>query len=125
MKVGGDDEAVRLMNDSPYGLTAAIWTRDEARAQRIGAQLETGTVFHEPLRLPRPGAGLDGGEGLRSGLHLVASWLRIPDTPEELSFEDAHVAVAFRLVIRPLSGKCAGRARILWIRAIAERRAVI
>ncbi len=44
-KVGDDDEAVRLMNDSPYGLTAAIWTRDQERAFRIGAQIETGTFF--------------------------------------------------------------------------------
>jgi acyl-CoA reductase-like NAD-dependent aldehyde dehydrogenase len=33
------------MNDSPYGLTAAIWTRDQERAFRIGAQIETGTFF--------------------------------------------------------------------------------
>ena len=45
MKVRGDEEAVRLMNDSPYGLTAAIWTRDEEAALRIGHQLDTGTVF--------------------------------------------------------------------------------
>ena len=44
-KVADDDEAVRLMNDSPYGLTAAIWTRDQERAFRIGAQIETGTFF--------------------------------------------------------------------------------
>src|SRR5437764_4991880 len=44
-KVADDDEAVRLMNDSPYGLTAAIWTRDQERALRIGAQIETGTFF--------------------------------------------------------------------------------
>jgi len=44
-KVSDDDEAVRLMNDSPYGLTAAIWTRDQERAFRIGAQIETGTFF--------------------------------------------------------------------------------
>jgi len=44
-KVVDDDEAVRLMNDSPYGLTAAIWTRDQERAFRIGAQIETGTFF--------------------------------------------------------------------------------
>jgi acyl-CoA reductase-like NAD-dependent aldehyde dehydrogenase len=44
-KVEDDDEAVRLMNDSPYGLTAAIWTRDQERAFRIGAQIETGTFF--------------------------------------------------------------------------------
>jgi acyl-CoA reductase-like NAD-dependent aldehyde dehydrogenase len=44
-KVDDDDEAVRLMNDSPYGLTAAIWTRDQERAFRIGAHVETGTFF--------------------------------------------------------------------------------
>jgi acyl-CoA reductase-like NAD-dependent aldehyde dehydrogenase len=45
MKVSGDDEAVRLMNDSPYGLTCAIYTRDADAAEAIGARLETGTVF--------------------------------------------------------------------------------
>ena len=44
-KVSDDDEAVKLMNDSPYGLTAAIWTRDQERAFRVGAQIETGTFF--------------------------------------------------------------------------------
>ena len=43
--VADDDEAVKLMNDSPYGLTAAIWTRDQERAFRVGAQIETGTFF--------------------------------------------------------------------------------
>jgi acyl-CoA reductase-like NAD-dependent aldehyde dehydrogenase len=45
MKVSGDDQAVDRINDSPYGLTAAIWTSDEAAAQRIGARLAVGTVF--------------------------------------------------------------------------------
>jgi acyl-CoA reductase-like NAD-dependent aldehyde dehydrogenase len=45
MKVNDDDEAVTLMNDSPYGLTAAIWTEDAEAAQRIGNEIETGTVF--------------------------------------------------------------------------------
>ena len=45
MKVRDDDEAIRLMNDSPYGLTASIWTADPERAERIGARLQTGTVF--------------------------------------------------------------------------------
>ncbi|MFL5424202.1 MAG: aldehyde dehydrogenase family protein, partial [Myxococcales bacterium] len=43
--VADDDEAVRLMNDSPYGLTASIWTRDQERAFRVGSQIETGTFF--------------------------------------------------------------------------------
>ena len=45
MKVKDDEEAVALMNDSAFGLTASIWTRDEAAALAIGDRLETGTVF--------------------------------------------------------------------------------
>ncbi|PRH84356.1 aldehyde dehydrogenase [Labrys okinawensis] len=45
MKVKSDEEAVALMNDSPYGLTAAIWTQDLDAAERIGAEIETGTIF--------------------------------------------------------------------------------
>jgi acyl-CoA reductase-like NAD-dependent aldehyde dehydrogenase len=45
MKVSDDQEAIELMNDSPYGLTAAIWTEDADAAQRIGDQIATGTVF--------------------------------------------------------------------------------
>ncbi|MFP4500252.1 MAG: aldehyde dehydrogenase family protein [Candidatus Hydrogenedentota bacterium] len=43
--VDSEEEAVRLMNDSPYGLTASIWTTDIGRAKRLGPQIETGTVF--------------------------------------------------------------------------------
>ncbi|MBN2631854.1 MAG: aldehyde dehydrogenase family protein [Rhodobacteraceae bacterium] len=45
MKVKDDAEAIALMNDSPYGLTASIWTEDYDTAAEIGAQIETGTVF--------------------------------------------------------------------------------
>jgi acyl-CoA reductase-like NAD-dependent aldehyde dehydrogenase len=45
MPVAGDEEAIRLMNDSAYGLTAAIWTGDVDAAVRIGDQIETGTWF--------------------------------------------------------------------------------
>jgi acyl-CoA reductase-like NAD-dependent aldehyde dehydrogenase len=45
MPVASDDEAIRLMNDSRYGLTAAIWTTDQDAAIRIGDQVETGTWF--------------------------------------------------------------------------------
>ncbi|MFT4101789.1 MAG: aldehyde dehydrogenase family protein [Burkholderiaceae bacterium] len=45
MPVDGDDSAVRLMNDSPYGLTAAIFTGDAQAAAALGGRLETGTVF--------------------------------------------------------------------------------
>jgi acyl-CoA reductase-like NAD-dependent aldehyde dehydrogenase len=45
MPVADDDEAVALMNDCRYGLTASVWTRDVDAAEAIGARLETGTVF--------------------------------------------------------------------------------
>ncbi len=45
MKVRSDDEAVRLMNDNAFGLTAAIWTMDEDAAIAIGDRVATGTWF--------------------------------------------------------------------------------
>jgi acyl-CoA reductase-like NAD-dependent aldehyde dehydrogenase len=45
MSVGSDEEAVRLMNDSEFGLTAAIFSADASRAETLGDSLETGTVF--------------------------------------------------------------------------------
>lgn len=44
-RVDDDDEAVRRMNDSDFGLTAAIYSRDVEAAERIATRLETGTVF--------------------------------------------------------------------------------
>jgi acyl-CoA reductase-like NAD-dependent aldehyde dehydrogenase len=45
MKVRSDEEAIALMNDSRYGLTAAIWTEDADAALSIGERVETGTWF--------------------------------------------------------------------------------
>jgi acyl-CoA reductase-like NAD-dependent aldehyde dehydrogenase len=45
MRVASDEEAVRLMNDSAFGLTAAIWTTDVDAAIAIGDRIETGTWF--------------------------------------------------------------------------------
>ncbi|MGH3627756.1 MAG: aldehyde dehydrogenase family protein, partial [Sciscionella sp.] len=45
MKVSSDEEAIRLMNDSDFGLTAAIYSTDLERAEAIGDRLQTGTVF--------------------------------------------------------------------------------
>ncbi len=45
MSVKSDEEAITLMNDSPYGLTASVWTNDESAAVRIGQQIETGTIY--------------------------------------------------------------------------------
>ena len=45
MSVKDDNEAVKLMNDSQYGLTASIWTDDLERAIALGDKIETGTFF--------------------------------------------------------------------------------
>mgnify|MGYP006092968559 FL=1 len=45
MSVKTDAEAIRLMNDSNFGLTASLWTNDLDRAMQIGDAIETGTVF--------------------------------------------------------------------------------
>ena len=45
MKVRNDTDALQLMNDSHYGLTASLWTSDTERAAKLGRRIETGTVF--------------------------------------------------------------------------------
>jgi acyl-CoA reductase-like NAD-dependent aldehyde dehydrogenase len=60
MKVQNDDDAIKMMNDSVYGLTAAIWTSDVEAAQSIGNKLETGTVFMNRCDYLDPGLAWTG-----------------------------------------------------------------
>jgi len=60
MRVKDDDEAIRLMNDSPYGLTASIWTADIDAAERIGRRVETGTVYMNRCDYLDPGLAWTG-----------------------------------------------------------------
>lgn len=54
MKVKGDDEAVKLMNDSEFGLTASIWTKDVDRGYALSEEVEAGTVFVNRCDFPSP-----------------------------------------------------------------------
>lgn len=45
MPVDSEDEAIRLMNDSPYGLTASIWTEDAARGEALAQRTDAGTLY--------------------------------------------------------------------------------
>jgi len=53
-KVKSDDEAVKMMNDSEFGLTASIWTKDTDRAYELAEEVEAGTVFVNRCDYPSP-----------------------------------------------------------------------
>ena len=58
-KVDDDDDAVRLMNDTDYGLTAGVYTHDEARARRLLARVACRVGLLELLRPRQPAAALE------------------------------------------------------------------
>ena len=79
-KVTGDAQAVALMNDTRYGLTAGIFTRDEARAKAVLAQVNAGTVYWNCCdrvspRLPWSGHG-DSGVGLTLSTYGIQAFTR-------------------------------------------------
>ncbi|MCT4558934.1 MAG: aldehyde dehydrogenase family protein [Pelagimonas sp.] len=73
MPVASDEEAIALMNDSEFGLTASLWTQDLDRAARIGDQLETGTVFMNRADYLDPGLCWTGckNTGRGGGLSII------------------------------------------------------
>jgi len=79
-KVADDDAAVHLMNDTQYGLTAGVYTRDEVRAQRILAQVRAGSVYWNCCdrvspRLPWSGVG-HSGVGLTLSTYGIEAFTR-------------------------------------------------
>ena len=71
MKVRGDEEAVALMNDSPFGLTATIWTKDVPRGEELADAVQAGTVFVNRADYPAPDLAWTGwkesGKGVTMG----------------------------------------------------------
>ncbi len=79
-KVSSDDEAVRLMNDTRYGLTAGVYTPDEGRARAILSQIRSGSVYWNCCdrvspRLPWSGYG-DSGVGLTLSTYGIQTFTR-------------------------------------------------
>jgi acyl-CoA reductase-like NAD-dependent aldehyde dehydrogenase len=79
-KVGSDEEAVRLMNDTRYGLTAGVYSRDAARAHALLAQVKAGSVYWNCCdrvspRLPWSGLG-DSGVGVTLSRYGIQTFTR-------------------------------------------------
>ncbi len=79
-KVAGDEEAVRLMNDTRYGLTAGVFSPDEERARALLAQVNAGSVYWNCCdrvspRLPWSGHG-DSGVGLTLSTYGIQTFTR-------------------------------------------------
>jgi acyl-CoA reductase-like NAD-dependent aldehyde dehydrogenase len=79
-RVESDDEAVRLMNDTEYGLTAGVYTKDEARARKLLAQVRAGSVYWNCCdrvspRLPWSGVG-HSGVGLTLSTYGIETFTR-------------------------------------------------
>ena len=72
MKVRSDEEALSLMNDSPYGLTASIWTNDQAAFDRLMPDVEAGTVFMNRADYLDPALGWTGVKESGRGVSLSA-----------------------------------------------------
>jgi acyl-CoA reductase-like NAD-dependent aldehyde dehydrogenase len=100
MKVKNDSEAIKLMNDSQFGLTASIWTKDVAKGHELINDVEAGTVFVNRCDYPAPvssmrmcelliltlaGSCVGGMEGLWKGTDAEQIWLRPICKAEELS----------------------------------------
>lgn len=100
MKVKNDAEAIRLMNDSQFGLTASIWTKDVAKGHELIDDVEAGTVFVNRCDYPAPvsvfhrsfsysadqtGPRLDRVEGFRKRANVEQVWVRSVREAEELS----------------------------------------
>jgi acyl-CoA reductase-like NAD-dependent aldehyde dehydrogenase len=76
-----EDDAVRIANDTPYGLSGSIWTRDGARALRVARALETGVLSvnsNTSVRVATPFGGFkQSGFGRELGMHALEDYTEV------------------------------------------------
>ncbi len=122
MKVADEDEAVRMANDSPYGLSATVWTGDVARGQQVARRLDAGAVNindafsnlfaaglpHNGWKESGVGARLGGKYGMHKYCKVQAVTApRIPTMANELAwypYSNRRTAIA-NVVLRAVSGR--------------------
>jgi aldehyde dehydrogenase (NAD+) len=75
-----EDEAIKLANDTPYGLAGAVWTKDVHRAHRVAARIRAGSVWINAYRVVAPGVPFGGfgqsGIGRENGVEAIDSYTR-------------------------------------------------
>jgi acyl-CoA reductase-like NAD-dependent aldehyde dehydrogenase len=77
----GEDDAVRIANDTPYGLSGSIWTRDGARALRVARGMDTGVLSvnsNTSVRVATPFGGFkQSGFGRELGMHALEGYSEV------------------------------------------------
>lgn len=89
MKIKDDAEAIRLMNDSPYGLTASIWTTDSDAATRLGGEIDTGTVYMNRCDYLDPGLAWTGVKNTGRGASLSRIGYEMLTRPKSFHLREA------------------------------------
>jgi len=88
MPVKNDAEAITLMNDSQYGLTASVWTQDIERAIELGQEIETGTFFMNRCDYLDPALAWTGVKNSGRGVTLSALGYEVLTRPKSFHLRE-------------------------------------